>query len=267
MYMRINLCSKDNLMKYIIALLTIFTFIGSLHSQTVSTAVAFEERIHNFGTIQEKNGKVSHDFTFRNTGRAPVVINDIFSACGCIGKVITKDPVKPGGKGKVTIIFDPAYKSGFFSKELVVYSNNRQEFNRIWVEGTIKPAEHPITDDYPYNFGNGLYLRLKVMAFGFLKPGETRQMELHYANTTGKTMDLSFMVKDNKNGLKFTNPGSIAPKAKGIINFSFTMPQPGNDDVIFILYPYVNKKKLNETLEVKILSLNKLNSKENRQKN
>jgi len=260
--------SKNKLVKkYTMALLALFIFINSLYSQTVSTTVAFEERVHNFGTIQEKEGKVSHDFIFRNTGKTPVVINDIFNSCGCIGKVITKDPVKPGGKGKVTIIFDPVYKSGFFSKELVVYSNNRQEFNRIWVEGTIIPAEHSITDDYPYNFGNGLYLRFKVMAFGYMKPGETRQMELQYANTTGKTMALSFIVKDNKSGLKFTDPGTIAPKAKGIMNFSFTMPQPGSDDAIFTLYPYVNNKKLNQTLEVKILSWNRMNLKEPRQKN
>lgn len=247
--------------KYIIVLVAIFTFIGPLHSQTVSTTVTFEERIHSFGTILEKNGKVSHSFIFHNTGKTPVVINDIFSACGCIGKVITKDPVKPGGKGKVTIIFDPVYKSGFFSKELVVYSNNRQEFNRIWVEGNIIPAEHAITDDYPYSFGSGLYLRLKVMAFGYLKPGETRQMELHYANATNKAMVLNFLVKDNKQGLSFTNPGTIAPKAKGVMNVSFTMPGSGNDDALFILDPYVNNKKLKETLEVKILNGNKLNSK------
>jgi hypothetical protein len=249
--------------RYIIALVNIFVFSSPLCSQTPSETVVFEERIHDFGTILEKNGKVSHVFVFQNKGTKPVVIADIFSACGCIGTVLTKAPVKPGGKGKVTITFNPDYKSGFFSKEVVVYSNDRKNYNRVWVEGTIIPAEHPITDDYPYNFGNGLYLRLKVMAFGYLQPGETRQMELNYANSTNKPMDLSFAVKDNKAGLKFTNPGTIGPKAKGVMNVSVTMPASASDDALFMLYPYVNNKKLTETLEVKILNANKINKRKN----
>ncbi|MGC4103883.1 DUF1573 domain-containing protein [Ferruginibacter sp.] len=237
----------------IIILAVKFIFIGSLYAQTISNSVVFEERIHDFGTIMEKNGKVSHVFTFRNAGKTPVVVTDVFSACGCIGNVITKEPVKPGGKGKVTITFNPEYKSGFFSKELVVYSNDRKEFSRIWVQGKIIPAEHPIEEDYPYNYGNGLYMRLKVMAFGYLKPGETRQMELHYANNTNKPMTLNFLMKDKRTGLVFKNPGTIAAKGKGVMTVAYTMPKESKDDVLFTLYPYVNNKQLSETLQVKIL--------------
>jgi len=247
--------------RYSIALFSLFGFISMLHAQTPSADITFEERIHDFGTILEKNGKVSHTFVFRNNGKVPVTINDIYSGCGCIGKIVSKAPVKPGGKGKVTITFNPDYKSGFFSKEVVVYSSNGQDYNRIWVQGIIKPAEHPIEDDFPYNFGEGLYLRLKVVAFGYLKPGETRQMELHYANGTNKEMVLNFVVEDNKAGLKFTNPGKIGAKARGAINFSYTMPPLSNDDVVFYLYPYVNNKKLPGPLEIKILNESKLKQK------
>ncbi len=243
--------------KRVFAFAAVFFFVNAVQSQTISETVQFEERVHDFGTILEKNGKVSHSFVFKNNGTTPVVIDDIFSGCGCIGKVITKTPVKPGGKGKVTIIFNPDYKSGFFSKEVVVYSNGRKNYNRVWVQGNIVAAEHPIEDAYPYNYGSGLYMRLKVMAFGYLKPGETGQMELHYANNTNKPMTLGFMVKDNKQGLKFTNPGIIAAKGKGVVNFSFTMPNAATDDAVFIIYPYVNNKKLTETLEAKILNKNK----------
>lgn len=247
--------------RYVIVILAIFIFIIPLHSQTLSSAITFEERVHNFGTILEKNGKVSHTFVFQNNGKTPVAINDIYSGCGCIGKALSKAPVKPGDKGEITITFNPDYKSGFFSKEVVVYSNNGQNYNRIWVEGVIEPTEHPIEDDYPYNFGNGLYLRLKVMAFGYLKPGETRQMELHYANATNKEATLQFVIDGNKEELKFTNPGKIGPKAKGVMRFSYTMPRLSSDDVVLRLYPYVNNKKLKETLEIKILNKNKLNMK------
>lgn len=246
------------MVRIIVAFLTLFVIVNPLRSQTVSANIAFEERVYNFGTIQEKNGKVSHTFVFKNNGKTPVSVSDVHSGCGCIGQSVSKDAVKPGAKGKVTITFDPSYKSGFFSKEIIVFSNNGQEYNRIWVEGTITPAEHPIEDDYPYNFGSGLYLRLKVMAFGYLKPGETRQMELHYANNTDKPMTLAFVAEGGKAGLKFTNPGTIAAKARGVMIFSYTMPAAATDDEIVKVFPYVNKKKLAQTLEVKILSQKKL---------
>ncbi len=228
------------MLRYSIAFVILFIFIGSVHAQNPSATITFEERVHSFGNILEKNGKVSHDFFFHNTGKTPVVINDIFSGCGCIGKILSKAPVKPGGKGKVTITFNPEYKSGFFSKEVVVLSNNSTEYNRVWVEGTITPFEHPVAEDYPYNFGNGLHLRLKVMAFGYLKPGETKEVELNYANDTNKEMVVDF--KANKTGLKFTSPIKIPAKGKGVINFSYTMPASGKGDAIFTLYPYVTIK-------------------------
>lgn len=235
--------------------MTIFTW--TLHAQTPSQSIAFEERVHDFGKILEKNGKASHAFQFHNNGKTPVVINDVYSGCGCIGKLISNTAVQPGGKGKVMITFDPAYKSGFFSKEIMVFSNAGQNYNRIWVQGTVIPFEHPIEEDYPYNFGEGLYLRLKVMAFGYLKAGETKQVELHYANSTNKEIVLNFVVEAHKGDLKFQNPGKIGPKAKGVVEFSFTMPNTGNEDAVFNVHPYINNKKLNETLEVKALNANK----------
>lgn len=249
-------------MRYIIVFLTLFIFIKPLRSQTLSQTIIFEERVYDFGTILEKNGKVSHVFIFHNNGKTPVVIDEIYSDCGCIGKVLSKAPVKPGGKGEVTIIFNPAYKSGFFSKEIIVYSNNRQDYSHVWVQGIITPCEHPIEDDYPYNFGDGLHLRLKVMAFGYLKAGETKRMDLHYANDTDKEMTLNFVVEGNKGGLKFTNPGKIGPKARGVVTFSYKMPYFGNEDALFVLYPYVNNNKLTQTLDIKILSESKLNQKQ-----
>jgi hypothetical protein len=241
------------LTKFIISPVLILAAMQLL-AQDPSTAIQFAERVYNFGTIKEQNGKVSHTFVFENKGKTPVVIDDIHSSCGCIGKVVSNDPVKPGAKGKVTITFDPGYKSGFFSKEIVVLSNKLQQYNRIWVEGVIVPMDHPVEESYPYNFGNGLYLRLKVMAFGYLKPGETKQMELHYANSTGQEMNLSFIANGHKEGLRFTNPGKIPPKARGVIKISYTLPAVAGEEKLLRLHPYVNNKKLRETLDIRVLN-------------
>jgi hypothetical protein len=243
--------------RILICLFIVTGFLNPLKSQTLSKTILFEERVFNFGTIEESKGAVSHSFFFTNIGNTAMTVTDVQSSCGCIGKVVTQSTVKPGAKGKVTITFDPGYKSGFFSKEIIVFSNGGKEFNRIWVEGNIIPAEHPVTDEYPYNFGNGLYLRLKVLAFGYMKPGETKQMELHYANNTNEELALRFLTEGMKAGLVFTNPGKLGAKQKGVLRISYRMPFNMNEDVFFRLIPYVNHKKLSEVVEVKILNENK----------
>jgi len=245
---------KRNIVAIVVVLVS---FINASYAQTLSATISFEERVHEFGTILEKNGKVSHSFVFHNNGKTPVTINDIRSDCGCIGKVISNPTVKPGGKGVITITYNPQYKSGFFSKEIMIYSNEGKEFNHVWVEGTVTPMEHPVQEDYPYNFGNGLYLRLKVMAFGYAKPGETKQVELHYANNTNKPMTLSFMADGGKNDLKYNNPGKLTPREQGVMVFSYTMPLSYTDDVVIHLHPVVNGIKIKETLDAKILNWNK----------
>jgi hypothetical protein len=247
--------------RVIILLLLTGAILQDLQAQVPSTTIQFEERVYDFGTIQEKKGKVSHVFVFQNKGKAPIEIDEVNSACGCIGKVVTTGPVKPGGKGKVTITFDPSYKSGFFSKEIVVLTKKGQEYNRIWVEGKIDPTQHPVKDDYPYDFGSGLHLRLKVIAFGFLKPGETKQVELHYANDTEKEIKLDFKPGTNQPGLVFTNPGKIAAKSRGVIRFSYTMPANVSQTVTIQLSPYVNDKKLKESVGLEIRHFSEKNQK------
>jgi hypothetical protein len=229
----------------------------TLKAQELSGSVRFEERVHDFGTIEEAKGKVTHDFVFYNQGKLPVVIDGIYSGCGCVGRVLSKDPVKPGGKGKLTITFNPDYKSGFFSKEIVVYSYNKQQYSRIWVQGVITPKTHPVEDEYPYDFGAGLHLRLKVMAFGYLRPGETKVMELHYANDTDKDIKLAFSGKSSLQGLQFADPGMVKAKARGVLSFSYTMPYVGGNEMALSLYPVVNGKKINELLTIKALRDNK----------
>ncbi len=241
---------------------TLFVLVQLLQAQELNADIVFEERVFNFGTIEEAKGKVTHTFVFENKGKKPVTISEVNSGCGCIGNVVTKEPVKPGGKGKVTITFDPSYKSGFFSKEVVVFSDSSKLFNRVWVEGTIKPAAHPIDDEYPYNFGEGLHMRLQVLAFGYMNAGESQKMELHYANNTDKEMNVYFTPVGETRGLIFTNPGVIRPNGRGIATFTYTRSPFVRGDVSIKLNPVVNGKKLDEIIEVKVLRpLKKANEK------
>jgi hypothetical protein len=230
----------------------------ALHAQELSKDLVFEERVFNFGSINEKNGKISHTFYFRNTGKKPVTISDVNTGCSCVGNVLRKGPVKPGERLSLIITFDPAYKSGFVSKEIIIFSENGTQYNHVWVEGNVIAAEHPVEEEYPYNFGNNLYLRFKVLAFGYLRAGNSKKMELPFANAGSIAMNLKFIPRNNKDGLYFTNPGKVAPNSKGTVSFNYMMPFGKQDDVIIYLDVYINDKKQPEPLQIKVLNDNKL---------
>jgi hypothetical protein len=236
----------------LIFLIHVVVLTGRLYSQTASGMLSFEEKVFDFGKILEKNGKVSHSFTFKNTGREPVVIDEIVSGCGCTGHEYTKGPVLPGQEGKVIITYDPLYRPGFFSKEIVIYSNNHKNMNRVWIKGNVIPYQHPVEEDYPYHFGSGLYLSLKVLAFGKIEEGKSKQIKLRYANDSDRTITLNFFVDGNDRNITFTDPGKLSPGERGEMIFRYSQSKATHKDILIHIYPVINGERSLVPLEAKI---------------
>ncbi|MEN6456504.1 MAG: DUF1573 domain-containing protein [Prolixibacteraceae bacterium] len=224
---------------------------GGLSGQKTAEPLSFKEKVCDFGQILEKNGKVSHTFVFENTSPVPVLIDETGSGCGCTTHDYPKEPVLPGRTGKITITYNPAYRPGFFSKEIVVYSNSRKNLNRLWVKGTVIPTDHPVEEDYPYHFGNRLYFNLKVLSFGRIEPRQSKQLKLRYANASDQSMTLGF-ITENKN-IVFTNPGKLSPGERGETEFVYRCPKATADrEIIINIYPVINDKRSQQPLQARI---------------
>lgn len=232
-----------------IVLLTTGCLFSRLDAQIAPGSVLFEEKVFDFGEIPEANGKVSHSFIFKNTGCEPVVIDKIMSGCGCVSYEWTKEPIAPGQKGVVTITYDPLYRPGFFSKEITVYSNHHKNINRIWIKGIVMPYDHPVEEDYPYDFGRGLHFNLSVLAFGKMVPRQSKQIKLRYANDTDQSMLLYFMVKGDDQRLSFTDPGKLVPKERGEMTVSYICSEKIFGEIRIVIYPVVNGEKLLQPLQ------------------
>jgi hypothetical protein len=61
----------------------------------------FEKTHHDFGTIKEDDGPVTYVFKFKNTGTAPLKLNNVQPACGCTASEWTKEDIAPGKEGYV----------------------------------------------------------------------------------------------------------------------------------------------------------------------
>lgn len=93
---------------------------------------------HDFGNITESAGKVSHTFSFKNTGTAPLVITRVIASCGCTTPQYSNEPIAPGKEGKIVVTFDPAGRPGQFLKTIAVYSNGKDGATTLRVKGVVK---------------------------------------------------------------------------------------------------------------------------------
>lgn len=103
--------------------------------------IQFKEAVYDFGIIDEKKGPVSHDFDFINSGNGNLVIIDATAECGCTRPEYPKNPIAPGKKGKVKVIYNPLGRPGSFEKVVTVKTNGRQKKVRLKIRGSVTPGK------------------------------------------------------------------------------------------------------------------------------
>ncbi|MBS1647639.1 MAG: DUF1573 domain-containing protein [Bacteroidetes bacterium] len=98
--------------------------------------IRFEEGTYDFGKIIQGE-KVSHTFHFTNQGKSNLIITSAKASCGCTVAEPTRDPVKPGEKGVIDVVFDSNGKSGMINKSISVVTNCEPNTTFITITGTV----------------------------------------------------------------------------------------------------------------------------------
>ncbi len=97
--------------------------------------ITFDKTTWNFGTFPESQIQTC-TFTFKNTGDAPLIINQAVASCGCTVPTYTKKPVAPGQSGTLKVTYNGKGKfEGHFKKSITVRTNGTPEVVRLYVEG------------------------------------------------------------------------------------------------------------------------------------
>lgn len=127
-------------MKKILFIITVLlSVVLPLSAHEGGAKLKFDNTLHNFELINENGGSVSHDFTFTNTGDAPLVIIDINTNCGCTTAQYPQAPISPGEQGVIVITFDPKGNPGEFAKEIIVKSNAHKKRTKLRIKGMVIP--------------------------------------------------------------------------------------------------------------------------------
>jgi len=199
----------------IVSLLALFTFVGFSNAQQKGAFISFESETHDFGKIEEADGKVEHKFVFTNTGSAPLIINKVKASCGCTSPTWTEKPIMPGQEGFVSAVFDPRNRPGNFNKSIFVETNTERGRNILRIKGEVIPRPRTVEDDYPKALGN---LRLQTNHFAFVKvySDQVKKDTLKIYNASDSDMKIGFSKLPDYLEFKVV-PEVLKPGEKGYI--------------------------------------------------
>lgn len=91
-------------------------------SQNELPIFSFEVEEWNFGAIRDGD-VVDHDFTFTNTGKAPLIISSAQGSCGCTVPKYSNEPIAPGSDGVISVQFNSKGKVGSQEKTVTLSAN------------------------------------------------------------------------------------------------------------------------------------------------
>lgn len=127
--------------KYITVIACLFLFLGTMVAQNSDkrgAVITAEKTEFDFGTIKEVNGVVTHIFTIKNEGNAPLVITRVSASCGCTKPEFSTEPIAPGKESKIKVSYNPAGRPGQFTKSIAVYSNGKDGAFVLQIRGIVE---------------------------------------------------------------------------------------------------------------------------------
>ena len=110
---------------------------GAPVTTLVAENMAFKVDTHDFGNIPE-GPAAEFEFSFKNTGKEPIIIQRVQPSCGCTTPTYTKDPILPGKTGVIKASYGTQGRPGPFNKNLTVLSNAGSKV--LFIKGEVEKA-------------------------------------------------------------------------------------------------------------------------------
>lgn len=103
----------------------------------VPNTMKFSTETHDFGTVKEGDPAV-YEFTFKNTGKEPILIQNAKGSCGCTVPSYSKDAVAGGQSGTIKVSYNTQGRPGPINKTVTVTSNVGTTV--LHISGTVEKA-------------------------------------------------------------------------------------------------------------------------------
>ncbi len=100
----------------------------------------FESDMHDFGKVIQGE-KLTYSFKFKNIGNSDLIIATANASCGCTVPAFSKEPVRKGEEGVVTVTFDTKGKKGYQHKTITLGANTQPSSFVLHVKAMITSPE------------------------------------------------------------------------------------------------------------------------------
>lgn len=219
------------------------------------TALLFEESVWDFGTINEADGAVSHTFHYRNISDGFVTIERVYSSCGCTTGEYSRRPLKAGGEGDFTVVFDPTERGGRVAKSITIVCAEGKGRITLHIKGRVKPRPRAVEEDYPYELGCGVRSDSSFKPFGKVAIGTTKSMTIALTNTSERGVTIDVEWAKSSGWLEIDLPYDLAPNEKALVTLTYA-PKSDSPELIIDEFRFVidgkTSKELFRTSAVKI---------------
>jgi hypothetical protein len=182
--------------------------------------ISFSETTYDFGKVNEEDGPIIHEFSFKNNGEDPIQILGVKASCGCTTPSWTKEPIMPGKIGLIQAQYDPKNRPGTFNKSLTV-STNIDESLSLFIRGEVIPEAKSITEELPTEMG-GIRMRYTSLNLGkvFLNK-EPVSEEFKLYNQSDKTITFLEKYEAPKHIKLVFEPKMLAPQSEGLVRIVY----------------------------------------------
>jgi len=190
--------------------------------------ITFDKTDHDFGKINEGDGKVTTIFTFKNEGMEPLVLSNVRASCGCTTPKWPREPIEPGQTGEITVTYNPNGRPGRFTKTVTITSNATEPTTRVTIKGEVIPKPAKPVDNYPVKMGE-LSLKTRDVNFGKVNDHATKTYEIEYANQTDH--EITVAILPAKGQEKYLDAvvtlANVKPNETGKVQIALTTENAG----------------------------------------
>jgi Protein of unknown function (DUF1573) len=132
-------------------LIACIAFLGT-NALVSAQKIEFETLEVNYGKVT-KGANGVREFKFKNTGSAPLVIENAQGSCGCTVPDYPREPIMPGASGVIRVKYD-TQRVGAFTKYVTLTSNSTDNTStRLTILGDVQdePAGVPSKENTLFN--------------------------------------------------------------------------------------------------------------------
>ncbi|SDR66674.1 Protein of unknown function [Gillisia sp. Hel1_33_143] len=119
---------------YISIIIFMLAGLGTITAQNAAK-FEFKAEVIDYGDIQ-KGSDGTQIFTFKNIGDSPLIIENVYSSCGCTVPTWTKSAVAPGKSGEIKVKYDTDIV-GPIRRTITIYSNADESPKAIKIKGRV----------------------------------------------------------------------------------------------------------------------------------